>query len=423
MLVLALLIVGFGLVQGWRESRPDPIAPSHPAEMVERTLRLAGLDAAAEAQPGTATVDVDVALLVSVADAEIAYQTAFAALATAWPRVDAYVVRLVRDGFVLAEVSADGAGVREAVDADDARALAALLEPQLRVAERADDANDTPAREDDANDTPARDAAHARYLDTKNRAAGLLGEDGPEGAHVVRLAETAAAMRRDAPGVRAPRRGESALDLHAARIEAALEGAGERLGGAGDVRGWLESLGDQPLREEVAVVRQVAAVAEALAAAEPLGSLLADSAASAREVADTRIAPGPQADVVRAAARDPRAPASVLEVATFERVPEFDASVASSRATLALQVLERHGSAAVPPAIGWDDPDAGPSTVAPDVWLAYRRADGELYWLAGDDGPVALADRSLRGWAFSAGFAALVDAVDAEHVLATFPLE
>ncbi len=413
MLVLALLIIGFGLVQGWRDSRPDPIAPSHPAEAVERTLRLAGLDAAAEAQPGTATVDVDVALLVSVADAEIAYQTAFAALATAWPRVDAYVVRLVRDGFVLAEVSADGTGVREAVDADDARALAALIEPQLRAAERADDAADT----------PARDAAHARYLDTKNRAAGLLGEDGPEGAHAARLAETAAAMRRDAPGVRAPRRGESALDLHAARIEAALEGAGERLGGAGDVRGWLESLGDQPLREEVAVVRQVAAVAEALAAAEPLGSLLADSAASAREVADTRIAPGPQADVVRAAARDPRAPASVLEVATFERVPEFDASVASSRATLALQVLERHGSAAVPPAIGWDDPDAGPSTVAPDVWLAYRRADGELYWLAGDDGPVALADRSLRGWAFSAGFAALVDAVDAEHVLATFPLE
>ncbi len=411
--LLALLVVGFALMHALRESRPDPIAPSAPVEVVERTLRLAGLDAAAEAQPGTATVDVDASRLGSVADAEIAYQTAFAALASTWPRTDAYVVRLARDGFVLAEVKADGASVREAVVADDATALVALLEPRLRAV----------ACEQTANDTPAFDASYARYLDAKNRAAGLLGQEGPEGEHAERLIETVEAMRRDAPGVRAPRRGETAFDLHVTRIEAALAAAGDRLAGAQEVRRWLDSLGTDPTREEVALVRQAAAVAEALVGGPPLGSLLADTAEIAQQAAFTRIGPSAYAEAVRAAARDPRAPSSALEIASFERVPELDASPVSPQVTLATRVLERHGTAAVPSALAWDDPDAGPSVVAPDVWPAYRRADGALYWRAGDGGPVALTDHSVRGWAFAADIAALVDAADVERVLAVYPVE
>jgi len=57
-------------------------------------------------------------------------------------------------------------------------------------------------------------------------------------------------------------------------------------------------------------------------------------------------------------------------------------------------------------------------TLVPDAWLAYRRDDGRLFWLAGEDGRRALTDGSLRGWGWSKERVAVVDTTRPGRVLA-----
>lgn len=109
----------------------------------------------------------------------------------------------------------------------------------------------------------------------------------------------------------------------------------------------------------------------------------------------------------------------------FERVETLDWALWSSASPLPAFVFDRVGTGGTaPPTLMWADPSgAGAQSVQPETWVAYRRADGRVYWRAGSDGEVALTDASLLGWAFSERRAVLVDAADVGKVRATFPLE
>ncbi len=123
-----------------------------------------------------------------------------------------------------------------------------------------------------------------------------------------------------------------------------------------------------------------------------------------------------------AAADRPDAPPAARVVTRFEREAGLDTSAsAESSPSLPGEVFARLAAAGQREerVLVWDTPD-GPESVAPASWLGYRRSDGAVFWLAGDDGPAALTDASVRGWAWSAPMAALVAADDVGRTLSTF---
>lgn len=119
---------------------PDPLSRSDGAHSVLRTLRLAGVDhAIAGDSGGTAVVRLEVPVA-SAADVELAWETAFAALAPAYPDARRYVVQVFATPdatasaavpaaqtapapVALVEADAPGPAVRSAVSAGDAQAL------------------------------------------------------------------------------------------------------------------------------------------------------------------------------------------------------------------------------------------------------------------------------------------------------------
>ena len=449
--LIALLAVGVLVVRAVSDPDRDLLGRSDPQETVLRSLRLAGIEhAAVGSDDGAAVLRVDIPALTSSSDVALVSHAAFATLAAAYPRAERHVVQLFAAGHPLVEVSGPGDGVRDAVDSDDPSALDSAVAPRLisrpeepaEAQSLADDRTTAATAEQAVRAVALLTAAPAgatpmpadslaidvqlagAYLDAKNRAGGLLGDRGPLG-EAVALAEAADAVRREAPGVRAPGPDERALDVYRDRLRAAL--AAERIEGGDDALADLEALGPDPGRAAVAGARRVVLAVESLAAPSPSASVLAGTRNVAEEVAASTVPAGPASDAVLAAADADSAPEDAVDVRAFARVPSLDVTPetghsGNSLPDRVLRLSARAAGGGAAPSLGWSTQEGGDS-VAPQTWLARQRADGTLFWLAGADGEVALTDASLRGWAFSRSVAALVDASRCGRMLATFPAE
>ncbi|MDY0088294.1 MAG: hypothetical protein RBS78_07105 [Coriobacteriia bacterium] len=435
----------------WGSKKVDPLGPSSREEIVLRTLRLAGIEhAVIGSDTRIALLRMDLAGPASPPDVEIAWQTAFAALAGAYGGAEGYVVQIFADGAPLVELSAPGGDVRDAVRADDPIALrrgtnAAFIavqshrgEPVAR--ERAGGAvgvapvADVMAAEDlmaatPVDATPMPESAVAvdahlsgGYLDAKNRAAGLLDDGGPTVEAAERLAAIASAMRLGAPAVIAPGAGESALARFIERLGVALEKS--EAAGVDGLREEVETLSQLGDRASGARVRSLLLAAEALADTASGRSLLADTVVVTREVARAPLEPGPPRDALLAATGSPEAARDVVDVRALMRDESLDVTLdtVATGAALPARVLRLHARGSNPPALMWGVAN-GNQTASADVWLGYRRSDGAVFWLAGPEGQVALTDGSVRGWAYARQRAALVEAAHSGHVLAYFGTE
>ena len=447
LVILAVIAILLYLV--FYDAEDSLLAPSGPDETVLRTLRLAGIEHAAIGEAdGVAVLRVEIPTIASHPDVEIVWQTGFAALSSTRPRAGRYVVQLFAESAPLVELTADGGAVRAAVETDDPGSLRAASEAAF-IARSGEQPQPTDSPEGDLEAIVAPDAAaRARllvdatpldaeqvppdrlaidvnvvgaYLDAKNRAAGLLGSGGPHGAVAEELAEAAETSRRGAAPVAAPGPGESVVERYVRRLEAALDGD---VGGVSGLRDEVAELVERGDRAAVSRIRALTIAAEALSSPMSGGSLLAGTSSIAEEVADTPLTPGALSDAVLAAADADGAPERAVRVATFERQPSLDLDVtgALSGSSLPATVLRLHAEAGTQPALGWSDRGGG-GTAAPETWLGYRRGDGAVYWLAGEEGDVALTDGSVLGWAFSTKRATLVDAERCGRALARFALE
>ena len=443
----------------------DPLAPSDSPERVLRTLRLAGIESAVVGEErGTAVARIEVPAISSAGDVEIAWQLGVAALSEAYPRARTYVVQLFGPGTVaLVELSLPGRDARGAVGSDDAAALREMADARYLLTDVADKTVLRAVAPRDAVAVPGDVLAmgaqlSGAYLDAKNRAAGLSGGTARIAVRARRAAERS---RLAVPGRAAPGADEDAGLLLAARLTDLLgeeAPAGETdVGGAPLLRDLAASVTANAPPEQVLALRTRLAVAEALTAKKPFGSVLAAARETARAVATTALPDrkstyleGRLADAVLVAAKSPDAPDSMRAVTDFMRAERFDVSAASASAkpvtpadnpaslatatptasedestALPREVLSRSArdaSDAGPPAVSWETTAGARAQVAPAVWLAYGRSDGARYWLAGAGGPVALTDASVDGWAWRNRRAAVVDASDVGVVLSAIEL-
>lgn len=117
----------------------------------------------------------------------------------------------------------------------------------------------------------------------------------------------------------------------------------------------------------------------------------------------------------------PPSPAASLPHAAvrgFERVPSLDATATGAGDSLPNRVLVRYGGSTGGGvlALSWRT-KSGVSSIAPERWLAYRSPGGMLFWLAGEDGKVALVRPTQARTAY------LVDASATDRVLAAYELK
>lgn len=258
-------------------------------------------------------------------------------------------------------------------------------------------------------------------LDAKNRAVGLLGVDAPKGAEATAAGKAFSALVASAPTRQATAEDQDAGIALAKRLEAALNAHPGTPGAA--------ALGADaaavPAGADPATVRQLrawVAAAEALATqpgVSTLGPVHAVSALIAEKPVPTS---GAMADAVLAAADSPKAPPSAVRVADFVRDASLDTSSSTagrSPVQRAFAALKAQGQ--VTPAIVWTEAGADKS-VSPASWLAYRRADGTLFWLAGPDGQVAIREAGVHGWAWNGQRAAVVDSGRAGRFLSAIDL-
>lgn len=260
------------------------------------------------------------------------------------------------------------------------------------------------------------------YLDAKNRAAGLLGDSGPKGASALSAAWTAAYSA--VPGRSAPDGDAGVIALgEADRIAAAL--AGSVAEGEDELLGRVRAVAATGAVDTGAVpsLRAWGAASAAVASPKAYGSVLKATAERETAVLKTPVPrSGAMADAVLAAADSPAAPDSALIVAGFERREADDADASATGSELPNRVLAGSGSKGPDGTLGvsWQA-GSGPSQAAPKSWLALVRADGSVFWLAGEGGAVALTDGTIRGWGYTTPRAHLVDAGRAGRVLALFP--
>jgi len=446
---LGAVLVGLVALRLLTGGAAGPLAPSGPEETALRAMRLAGIQRAVVAgDDGTAILRLELPVITSPPDAEIAWLAGFATLAEVWPEAERYTVQLFEGARPLVELRAEGPDVRAAVAEDDAVALRDSLDPRF-IARSGEPVEAGTASDDVARIVPERELSAARsllvadpegatalpagataidvhlaggYLDAKNRAAGLLGDAGPLSEAAAALSRQAEAVRRSAPPVAAPGPGESVVARYLERLSEAVGPAAA--GGAEGLRLEAEALVERGDRDAIARLRALVICAEALAGRGGVAGVLNPAADLARQVADAPLVPGPPSDAVLSAAGVDDAPEQAADVRAFRREPALDvrADQISGRSELPAVVLRLHARSGTPPAIGW--PTAGGGTsVAPAIWEAHRRADGAVYWLAGDEGTVALVDASVLGWAFSTRRAAVVDAARCGRVEAFFPTE
>lgn len=385
-----------------RQYARDPLAASGPAEAVLRVLRLSGFQHAgvwvADGDAGDVIVRAEIPSVTSAADVELAWQTAFAGAASAFPDAPRYVVQLFAPGQALAELSVSGEAARAAVAADDPAALrsaaatvaldeaAAVERPDVRAsALRIAYARPGGAASLPESRTVVDVDVPGAYLEEKDRAQGWTD---PEGAHATLAADAEArweAARREAP-----------------LSPEALE---------------LATRSDGLSRRQLAP----ALTAEALSAEEPYGSVLRPVAEAVAQLMTERVPRKGEADeAVLAAADRGKALRSTVEVARFDRREDLD-GLADDPAQFPGDALARY----LEPG---DDAGTlrslpGTETWTVSEWLGYERSDGRLYWLAGRDGPVALTEGDLRGWGYTLPQAWLVDAERSGRVLEWYPLD
>lgn len=438
----------------------DPLAASTPAETVLRTLRLAGFQRVVVGdESGTAMLRVQLPAVNTAADVEIAWQSGIAALSAGYPSASDYIVQVFADDRGLVEIAWEGEAARDAVERDDAEELtgaagftylgpeagagegSSAVEPGvfdfilkgLRGTEKRD--LGTPPAEQVAAARELRDARPLRatalpddavsidieygaaYLDAKNHAAGLAGGQAMLFRGAGALRESAGFMRGRAPGIPALPPGVDAGQFWAGwglenlGDDADIPGAAELADEFRNVATGLEGSG-------LAKVRAATMSAIALARA-PFGTVLAGTSASAKSVRTAKLVSSADRNAVLAAARDPRAPESATTLTAMERDESQDVTPGEVE-------FGAFPVAALPPNLGyvphyWGDGET--QQLNPDVWRAYRRDDGALFWRAGDDGDVAVADASLIGWAYSSVAAAVVDASDVGLVRAYLTVE
>lgn len=253
------------------------------------------------------------------------------------------------------------------------------------------------------------------HLDAKNRAAGLLAEEGPTVPGADDAAAAAESMRGAVPGVAAASSAAAWRDL--------ATGALGPLAGTPGVDGVAAQLGhlDAAATGAVDVYRTWYHVASAAGSQDAYGSVMRDAADIAAAVGETPFRGGPLADAVLVAADSPSAPSSMLAVARFEREESRDASASAHGESLPAAALATSGVDSGG-TLGLQYASAeGFAVEAPARWLAYRRADGARFWLAGEGGERALTEASLLGWAHSTYRAALVDATRCGRWLAVYP--
>lgn len=385
-----------------------PLDPSEPEEIVLRAARLAGFDGTTAGRDGdVAYAWLELPGVDSAADVEIAWQTAFASLAAAYPRADAYRVQVsVADAPVL-QIAAPGPETRAAADADDADALRASAAFTYL-------AEDAPAEPPSDAVVAGRDASEA-YLDSKNRAAGLLGEgSGGSALKIARLTTEAQRMRSAVPGKPAPPAG-GAAEAYAERILESLDGAAT---GEEAILARIDALSASDpadVRAQVAELRTIAAVVEAVVAPQAYGDLLAAAHEVAVAVRESELEPGAPSDAVLVAAGDNRAPVSARSVESFEPEPALDVTPEATGDSIVAQALIASEGV-------WVDTTGAPKRLAEQDWSAYRRADSTLFWLGTVDEDLALADQSLDGWAFSRLQVAVVDANNVGQLLGVIRL-
>lgn len=259
------------------------------------------------------------------------------------------------------------------------------------------------------------------YLDAKNRAAGLLDDDGPTEA-MASLGPAwdevrQATARPVAPG------NVSRVAFYSERVSEGLD-ARPDVEGAGALATDLRLLaGARETAVDPAPLLKVWSEVVASVANGTPGSVLAQTAAAARLVLDTPVPKsGALADAVLVAAAADDAPADARVVDRFERIVSFDTSGSAEGILLPDLVLRRHGvDTETGRGLPWATA-AGGEVLAPETWAAYESPDGRLFWRSGDAGEVALADGSIRGWAHTATLGVLVEALHVGRVLAVFPL-
>jgi hypothetical protein len=123
-----LYVRGGGPAPPWtsflRPGSGEVLKPSGPAEVVLRTLRLAGYQRASVGDAsGTVVVRIEVPEIRAAADVALTWQTGMAGAATAYPNASRLVVQVFSPTQSLIEVSAPADAVAAAVKADDAAAL------------------------------------------------------------------------------------------------------------------------------------------------------------------------------------------------------------------------------------------------------------------------------------------------------------
>lgn len=107
-----------------RVSTEAVLKPSPPAEVVLRTLRLAGYQRAAVGEKGgTVVVRVESPSVGSPSDVALTWQTGMAAASAAYPGAGTLVVQVFVPAQPLLEVAAPAAAVSAAIKADDAALL------------------------------------------------------------------------------------------------------------------------------------------------------------------------------------------------------------------------------------------------------------------------------------------------------------
>ena len=404
---IALVVIVAGvLLLVMRPERFDPLAPSSPVEAVQRTARLAGFETVTAGEDGgIASVRLTLPAVSSAVDVEIAWQTGFATLAVAFPQAREYVVRIQDGQQALLELRGAGEMVRTAVDADDARAL-------LDATEKAY------ARYLPADKQPRTDpiGVHpGEYLDAKNRAAGLLGDEGPTVTAAADLVTAVESARAAVPGIPAPPADTDAGVAWAAealalvREQTDVEGAAEL---AADLAAVEAPTGQQRVLE----LRALYMTAQALEPPAPFGSVLTATVAACGDVFGAPLAEGAASDAVLAAATPDDAPGGATQIAQFERVESLDVPAPYVGDSLPARAHAIAGEA------GLSGSSAGAGRIRPEVWEAYRRADGRIFWFASSE-DVALTDASVRGWAFTLERAGLVDAQRCGVVLGYLPVK
>ncbi len=419
----AVCLVAVVLVGCSRFAAGDAVpsaGPSTPAEVTLRSLRLAGYEQASVAvlesrfAPGGDEPHLLVVIptVMTSADLEIAWQTGVATLAVAYPRASRYVVRVAIDGIHLFELDIAGGDARSAVAADDAAAI--RLQSRQKYLFSAEEFAP-------ASSVVSIDSQLPRsYLDAKNHASGVLAE---KAAHVSwEASATCALMRASAEGVPAVDPGAGAARAWAKR---AIDGlAVQESSGADELIARLVETAESPPPADVLALRALSFSVTALGRTEPYGSVLSPAAVIAKTVGSFRVRDAAGVLAVRAAAGDETAPESARKVIAFERAPSLDASATPAQwsGLLPQRVLAAAATPDTdPPALSWVSPD-GMRSAAPSVWLAYRRADGRVFWLSGPGGEVAIAGVASVGWAYPRRAAEIVDAADVGSVLVDIKL-